>query len=68
MKLRDITLSHLKRRKAKASFVLLGLLIGVTSVVAFVSLVDALTRDINHKMEKYGANIMVLPKIGRAHV
>ena len=63
MKLRDITLSHLKRRKAKASFVFLGLLIGVTSVVAFVSLVDALTRDINHKMEKYGANIMVLPRM-----
>ncbi|EFK10950.1 efflux ABC transporter, permease protein, partial [delta proteobacterium NaphS2] len=32
------------------------------AVVAFMSLVDTLTRDINHKLEKYGANIMVLPK------
>jgi len=62
MKLIDISLGNLKRRKAKASFVLIGLLVGVTAVVAFMSLVDTLTRDINHKLEKYGANIMVLPK------
>ena len=62
MKLIDISLSNLKRRKAKASFILVGLLIGVSSVVAFVSLVDVLTRDINHKLEKYGANIMIVPK------
>ena len=62
MKLSDISLGNLKRRKAKATFVLIGLLVGVTAVVAFISLVDALTRDINHKLEKYGANIMILPK------
>ena len=62
MKLIDISLGNLKRRKAKASFILIGLLVGVTAVVAFISLVDTLTRDINHKLEKYGANIMVLPK------
>jgi putative ABC transport system permease protein len=62
MKLTDISLGNLKRRKAKASFILIGLLVGVTAVVAFMSLVDTLTRDINHKLEKYGANIMVLPK------
>jgi putative ABC transport system permease protein len=62
MKLIDISLSNLRRRKAKASFILMGLLIGVSAVVAFVSLVDALTRDINHKLEKYGANIMIVPK------
>jgi putative ABC transport system permease protein len=52
----------LRRRKAKASFVLVGLLIGVSAVVAFISLVDALTRDINQKLEEYGANIMIVPK------
>jgi putative ABC transport system permease protein len=62
MKLTDISLGNLRRRKAKASFILIGLLVGVTAVVAFMSLVDTLTRDINHKLEKYGANIMVLPK------
>ena len=62
MKLIDISLSNLRRRKTKASFILIGLLIGISAVVAFISLVDALTRDINHKLEKYGANIMIVPK------
>jgi putative ABC transport system permease protein len=62
MNLIDISLSNLKRRKAKASFILVGLLVGVTAVVAFLSLVDALSKDINHKLEKYGANIMIVPK------
>ncbi|MBC8550762.1 MAG: ABC transporter permease [Candidatus Brocadiales bacterium] len=62
MNLTNISLSNLQRRKAKAAFVLVGLLIGVTAVVAFLSLVDALTRDINEKLEKYGANIMIVPK------
>jgi len=62
MKLIDISLSNLRRRKTKASFVLVGLLIGVSAVVAFISLVDALTRDINQKLEEYGANIMIVPK------
>ncbi|MBW1768312.1 MAG: ABC transporter permease, partial [Deltaproteobacteria bacterium] len=62
MNLTDISLSNLRRRKAKASFILVGLLVGVTAVVAFLSLVDALTRDINEKLEKYGANIMIVPK------
>jgi putative ABC transport system permease protein len=62
MTLRDIALRNLKRRKSKAAFILLGLAIGVSSVVAFLTLVDALTMDINHKLEQYGANILVVPK------
>ncbi|MBW1804063.1 MAG: ABC transporter permease, partial [Deltaproteobacteria bacterium] len=62
MRLIDISLSNLRRRKAKASFILVGLLIGISAVVAFISLVDALSRDINRKLEKYGANIMIVPK------
>jgi len=62
MKLINISLSNLRRRKGKATFILVGLLIGVSAVVAFISLVDALTQDINHKLEKYGANIIILPK------
>ena len=34
MRLFDISLANLKRRKAKASFILIGLLVGVTAVVA----------------------------------
>jgi len=62
MNLINISFAHLRRRKAKALFILVGLLVGVSAIVALVSLVDALTRDINQKLEKYGANILIVPK------
>lgn len=62
MTLKDISFLNLRRRKAKAFFVLAGLLIGVTTVVALMTLVEAMTNDINHKLEKFGANILVVPK------
>jgi putative ABC transport system permease protein len=62
MTLKDIAFRNLRRRKSKAAFVLLGLMIGVSAVVAFISLVEALTQDINHKLEEYGANILIVPK------
>jgi putative ABC transport system permease protein len=62
MNLHGIAFRNLRRRKAKATFVLLGLMIAVSSVVVFISLIDALTNDINHKLEHYGANILIVPK------
>lgn len=50
------------RRKGKAAFILAGLIIGVATVVTIVSFVDAMTNDINHKLEKYGANILIIPR------
>ena len=50
------------RRKAKAAFVLAGLVVGVSTVVGIMSYLDAMTMDINHKLEKFGANILVVPK------
>ncbi len=52
----------MRRRKGKAFFVLAGLLIGVSTVVALLSLVAAMKQDINHKLEMYGANILIVPK------
>jgi len=62
MTLKDIAVRNLLRRKAKAAFVLAGLLIGVCTVVGLISFADAMSRDITHKLEKYGANILVVPK------
>jgi putative ABC transport system permease protein len=62
MTLKTIVICNLRRRKAKAAFVLLGLLIGTTAVVAFVTMSDALTSDINRKLDTYGANILIVPK------
>lgn len=62
MTLRDIAVLNLRRRKAKAAFVLAGLVIGVATMVALVGLAETLTHQINHKLEKYGANILVTPR------
>lgn len=62
MTLREIAYRNLLRRKGKAAFILGGLVIGVSTVVAVISFVEAMTMDINHKLEEFGANILVVPK------
>jgi putative ABC transport system permease protein len=62
MTLKQIAVRNLMRRKGKAAFVLAGLAIGIATVVAVISFVEAMTGDINHKLEKYGANILIVPR------
>jgi putative ABC transport system permease protein len=62
MTLKEIACRNLLRRKAKAAFVLAGLVVGVATVVAIISFVETMTGDINKKLEKYGANILIVPK------
>jgi putative ABC transport system permease protein len=62
MTLKHIAISNLRRRKARALFILAGLLIGVSAVVGITTLGRAMKNDINHKLEMYGANILVVPK------
>lgn len=40
----------------------MGLVIGVATAVAAISFVDAMSADINDKLEKYGANILIVPR------
>jgi putative ABC transport system permease protein len=62
MRAKDIAIKNLLRRKGKAAFILAGLIIGVATVVAVISFADTMTKDINHKLEKYGANILIVPR------
>ena len=62
MTLKMIVLRNLLRRKGKAAFVLAGIVLGVATVIGIISYVEAMTTDINHKLEKYGANILIVPK------
>ena len=62
MKIRDIAIKNLLRRKARAIFILAGLVIGVTTVVTVVSFAENIAHDILANLEKYGANIIVLPR------
>ncbi len=62
MTLKDIAFRNIRRRKAKAGFVLAGLLIAVSTAVTLLGLIQVMNRDIQHKLEEYGANILILPR------
>ncbi len=62
MKLRTIAFSNLRRRKARAAFLIVGLLIGVSTVVALLSLTQSLTGKAKATMQSYGANIVITPR------
>jgi len=62
MQLTDIALNSLRRRKGRMIFLVLGLSIGVATVVALVAITDTMQTDIAVKMDEYGANILIVPK------
>ena len=62
MTLKLISLRNLMRRKGKAAFILAGLVVGVATVVGIVSYIEATAHDIAHKLEQYGANILIVPR------
>lgn len=62
MRLTDIAVKNLLRRKAKTGFIMAGLVVGVAVMVAVIGFVRTMTTAINHKLERFGANILILPK------
>jgi len=61
MKLHDIAVNNLRRRKGKVFFLIVGLLVGVAAVVGLITTTSILQEDIAHKMDEFGANIIVTP-------
>ncbi|MGO9570271.1 MAG: ABC transporter permease [Desulfomonilaceae bacterium] len=62
MKLHDIAVNNLRRRKGKVFFLVMGLLVGVAAVVALLTTTSILEADIGHKMDEFGANILITPR------
>ena len=62
MRLEHIVLHNLRRRKGRAAFLVIGLLIGVATVVTLLSLTDALGRRAQNELENFGANIIITPR------
>ena len=62
MRLSEITFKNLRRRKARMLFLVLGLLVGIGTVVSLVSLTTALNADLSERMEQNGANLVIFPK------
>lgn len=61
MNLHTIAWNNLRRRKARMAFLLVGLLLGVATIVTLLSLSQTLTAEIEHKLDSFGANILITP-------
>lgn len=64
MRLTQIAVNNLQRRKGKVAFLLSGLIIGVATIVSMVSITTALNADLQDKIDQFGANMVVAPKSG----
>lgn len=62
MRLEHIVFHNLRRRKGRAVFLVVGLLIGVATVVTLLSLTDALSQRAQQELENFGANIIITPR------
>jgi putative ABC transport system permease protein len=62
LRLRDISINNLRRRKGKVLFLILGLTIGITTVVTLISITRVMSEDISNKLDEFGANILVIPR------
>ena len=62
MRLRDISINNLRRRKGKVFFLVLGLTIGITTVVTLISITRMMNEDISRKLDEFGANILIIPR------
>jgi putative ABC transport system permease protein len=61
MKLLDISLNNLMRKKGRTFFLVSGLAIGIGAAVAMTAVGDAMNREVMHTLDEFGANILVLP-------
>jgi putative ABC transport system permease protein len=62
MKLHTISISNLKRRKSKMAFLTIGLMVGIATIVTLITLTESMSSDIAHKMDEFGANILITPQ------
>ena len=61
MKLIDIALNNLRRKKGRTFFLVSGLALGIAAAVALTAVGEAMNREVMRSLDEFGANIVVLP-------
>jgi len=64
MELLDVVVNNLRRRKGRKVLLMLGLTIGVATVVALMAITSTMQSDVSNKLDEYGANILIVPQAG----
>jgi putative ABC transport system permease protein len=62
VKLYNISLGNIRRRKGKMLFLALGLIIGISTIVTLLAITETMTAEIEERLNKFGANIVMVPK------
>ncbi|MDP2951767.1 MAG: ABC transporter permease [Chloroflexota bacterium] len=62
MRLSDISLRNLRRRRSHTLFLVLSLVVAVATVVTVISVTSALNDNVKSKLREYGANMVVSPR------
>ena len=62
MRLHDIALASIRRRKSRFAFVLGVIALGVATIVALVMLTRTMQREVGDELDRFGANILITPK------
>lgn len=62
MRISSIAFANLKRRKSRALFLIVGMAIGIGTVVALYSLSKSIKDEIGAQLDQFGANIVVVPQ------
>lgn len=62
MSIFQIALDNLKRRRVKTTFLVIGLVVGVATVVALMSIIQAMRLELGNELDKFGPNIVITPR------
>jgi len=62
MSILQIAFENLKRRKVKTIFLVIGLVVGVATVIALMSIVQAMRLELGNELDKFGPNIVITPR------
>ncbi len=66
MRLTDIALQNLRRRKMRSALLVISVVIGVASIIFLFTTTQAMKEDVANKLDQYGSNILILPDTGEA--
>ncbi|AOY77466.1 ABC transporter permease [Clostridium formicaceticum] len=64
MQFYHITFNNLRRRKAKMFFVLLGLMIGIATIVSVYGVIEAMKIEMTRQVAEFGVNVVITPEAG----
>jgi putative ABC transport system permease protein len=62
VKLYNISLGNIRRRKGKMLFLAMGLIIGISTIVTLLAITETMTNEIEERLNQFGANIVMVPR------